>query len=53
MKDDSIPDIVLEELTDEYVQIQYSAEAENDFSLDQAVITIRNMHASKVTRNGP
>ena len=51
--DDSILDIVLEGLTDDYVQIKYSAEADNDFSLDQAVITMRNMYANRVMRNGP
>ena len=32
--DDSILDIVLEGLTDEYLQIKYSAEADDDFTLD-------------------
>lgn len=51
--DDRISDVVLEGLTDDYVQIKYSAEAENDFSLEQAVITMRNMYAKRVMRNGP
>ena len=32
--DDSILDIVLEGLTDEYLQIKYSAEADDDFTFD-------------------
>ena len=51
--DDSILDFVLEGLSDDCVQIKYSAEADNDFSLDKAVITMRNMYANRVTRNGP
>ena len=50
--DDSILDIVLEGLTDEYLQIKYSAEADNDFTLDRAVITRRNMYANRAMRNG-
>ena len=48
-----IPGIVLEGLTDDFAQIKYSAEADNDFSLDQAVITMRNMYASQVMHHGP
>ena len=51
--DDSILDIVLEGLTDEYLQKKYSAEADDDFTLDRAVITMRNMHANRAMRNGP
>ena len=51
--DDSILDIVLEGLTDEYLQIKYSAEADDDFTLDRAVITMRNMYANRAIRNGP
>ncbi len=40
--DDSILDIVLERLTDEYLQFKCSAE-EDDFTLDRAVITMRTM----------
>ena len=39
--DDSLLGIVLEGLTDEYLQIKYSAEADDDFTLDRAVITMR------------
>ena len=46
--DDSILDIVLEGLTDEYLQIKYSAEADNDFTFHQAVITMSSMHANRV-----
>ena len=51
--DDSILDIVLEGLADEYLQIKCSAEADNDFTLDQAVITMRNMCANRAVRNEP
>ena len=51
--DDSILDIVLEGLTDEYLQIKYSAEADDNFTLDRAVITMRNMYANRAMRNGP
>ena len=51
--DDSILDIVLERLTDGYLQIKYSAEADDDFTLDRAVITMRNMYANRAMRNGP
>ena len=45
--DNSVLDIVLEGLTDEYLQIKYSAEADDDFTLDRAVITMRNMYANR------
>ena len=45
--DDGLLDIVLEGLTDEYLQIKYSAEADDDFTLDRAVITMRNMYAKR------
>ena len=51
--DDSILDIVLEGLTDEYLQIKYSAEADDDFTLDRAMVTMRNMYANRAMRNGP
>ena len=51
--DDSILGIVLEGLTDEYLQIKYSAEADDDFTLDRAVITMRNKYANRAMRNGP
>ena len=51
--DDSILDIVLEGLSDEYLQIKYSAEADDDFTFDRAVITMRNMYANRAMRNGP
>ena len=53
INDDSILDIVLEGLTDEYLQIKYSAEADDEFTLDRAVITMRNMYARRAMRNGP
>ena len=51
--DDSILDIVLEGLTDEYLQIKYSAEADDDFTLDRAAITMLNIYANRAVRNGP
>ena len=51
--DDSTLDIVLEGLTDEYLQIKYSAEANDDLTLDRAVITMRNMYENRAMRNGP
>ena len=53
INDDSILGIVLERLTDDCVQIKYCAETVIDLSLDQAVITMRNMSANSVMRNGP
>ena len=35
------------------MQKQYSAEADDDFTLDRAVITMRNMYESRAMRNGP
>ena len=51
--DNSILDIVMEGLTDKYLQIKYSAEVDDDFTLDRAVITMRNMYANRAMRNGP
>ena len=51
--DDSILDRVLEGLTEEYLQIKYSAGADDHFTLDRAVITMRIMYANKAMRNGP
>ena len=51
--DYSILDIVLEGPTDEYLQKKYSAEADDDFTLSRAVITMRNMYANRDMRNGP
>ena len=44
---------MLEGLTDEYPRIKYSAEADHDFTLDRAVITMRNMYANRAMQNGP
>ena len=46
-------DIVLEGLTDEYLQKKYSADTNDDFTRDRAVLTTRNMYANRATRNGP
>ena len=51
--DNIILDVVLEGLTDEYLQIKYSAEADDDFTLDRAGITMRNIYADRAMRNGP
>ena len=45
---DSILDTVFEGQTDDYVQIN-AEEADNDFSLDQAVVTMRNTYANQVS----
>ena len=50
--DDSILDIVLEGLTDEYLQKKYSTEADDEVTLDRAVITMRNMYDNCAMRNG-
>ena len=50
--DDSIVDIVLEGLTDEYLQIEYSAEADDGFTLDRAVLTMRSMYAIELCETG-
>ena len=51
--DDSILDIVVEELTDEYLHMKYSAEADDDFTLDRAGMTMRNVYANRAMLNGP
>ena len=48
----SILDMVLEGFVGEYRQIKYSAEADDDFTLDRAVMTMRDMYANKLMRNG-
>ena len=45
--------IVLEGLTDEYLQINYGAKADDYFTLGRAVITMRSMYAYRAMRNGP
>ena len=37
INDDSLPDIVLEGLTDDYLQIKYNTEADDSFTLDKAI----------------
>ena len=51
--EDTLLDIVLEGLPNEYTDIKHSAEVDEDFSLKKAVITMRNMYANGVLRNGP
>ena len=51
--DDSILGMLLEGLTDEYLQLKFSAEADDGFTLDRAVITMRNVYANRAMGNGP
>ena len=51
--DDSILNIVLERLTDEYPQIQFSTEADDDFTLDRHVTTMRNVYPTIAMQNRP
>ena len=53
IKDDSLLDIVLEGLTDDYYRIKYNAEADDSFTLAKAVHAMRNMHASRIAKHGP
>ena len=53
INDDSLPDIVLEGLTDDYLQIKYNAEAHDSFMLDDAIYAMRNMHANRIAKHGP
>ena len=53
INDDSLLDIVLEGITDDYKQIKYNAEADDTFSLDKAIFTMRNMHANRLAKHGP
>ena len=48
INDDSLLDIVLEGLRDDYLQIKYNAEADDSFTLDKAIYTMRNMHANRL-----
>ena len=51
--DDSILDMVLKGFTGEYLQTQCTGEADDDFTLHQAVQTMRNTYANRVMRTGP
>ena len=51
--DDSILDIMMERLTDEFLKAKYGAETDDDITLHQAVITVCNMYANRAMRNGP
>ena len=50
---DTMLDIRLEGLADEYLQLKYSDEADDDFILDQAVMILPRMYANRTMRNGP
>ena len=51
--EDTLLDIALEGFPDEYTHIKYSAQADNDCSLNEAVITMRDMYANRVLVYGP
>ena len=51
--DDCILDRVLEGLTDEYLQMKSSAEKDYYFTLEQAVITMHNIHGRRAMGNEP
>ena len=51
INDDSLLDIVLEGLTDDYLQIKYNAEADDSFTLDKTLYTMRNVHANRILRS--
>ena len=46
-------DIVLEVLTNDYLQTKCNAEVDDTFTLESAVYTMRNMHANRRAKNGP
>lgn len=50
--DDSLLDIVLEGQTDECAQIEYNAEADDKFTLENAICTMRNMNANRIAKHG-
>ena len=50
---DSIQDVVLDGLSEKYLQKKYSADADDDLTLDRAVITMRNMYANRAMRHRP
>ena len=46
-------DIVLEISTGYFLQIKYNAEADDSFTLDRAIYTMRNMCANRIKKHGP
>lgn len=52
IKDDRLLDIVLEGLTDEYLQTEYNAEAGDHFSRENDSYTMRNMNKNRMAKNG-
>lgn len=48
IKEDTLLDIGLKGLSDECAHIRYSAEADDDISLNHAVGTIRNTYANRL-----
>ena len=50
--DDSLLDIVLKGLTDDCLHIKYNAEADDSFTLDKAIYTMRNMPANRIAIHG-
>ena len=53
VNDDKLLDIALQRPTDEYMHIKYSAETDNYFTLNRAMVTMRNMYANRAMRNEP
>ena len=51
INDDCQLDIVLEGLTDDYLQIKYNAKADGNLTLAKAIYTIRNMHANRIAKH--
>ena len=41
INDDRLLDVVLEGLTDDYLQIKYNSEADDSFTLDKAIVYTR------------
>ena len=51
--DDRLPDIVLEVLSGDDLQIKCNAEADDSFTVDKAMYTMRNIHANRTAKHGP
>lgn len=49
--EDTLLDLVLEGLPDEYTHILYSAEADNDVSLNYVGIAVRDILSNRFLRN--
>ena len=51
--DDRLPDIVLEVLSGDDLQIKCNAEADDSFTLDKAIYPIHNMHYNRIANHRP